>query len=246
MSNRQKPRNGAELLKAIEPQLAEVRTKICLRPDLVEEYNTAHDELDDLKTEGDRLRRQAEGSRGGRLASSKSAAEVENEQAQRKAAEKVRRIEQRMAKYEVEFVFHGMPKDQWRDLVDSNPPREGNQVDLFTGYNRAAVLDGAVRPSLVDPEFDDCETKDCEHDDCFSWQYLMRLLNAGQWDRMRDAASNANTGVAEVPKSQTASDILQKAAAASKQQSHSASAPAGSKAGSRAKSTTTTTPTESS
>lgn len=246
MSNKQKPRNGAELLKSIRPQLAEETTKICLRPDLLNEYNTAVVALQDLKDEGDRLRKRAEGSKGGRLASSKSPPEVENDAAQREAAEKVRGVEERMAEYEVEFVFQAIPKDRWRDLVDSHPPREDNQVDLYSGYNRDAVLDELVRPSLVDPVFDDCETKDCEHDDCGTWEMLVTLLNAGQWNRMRDTAAVVNNGVADVPKSQMASDILQRAAAASKPPSPSASAPAASKAGSRGKSTTTTTSAESS
>lgn len=230
MSNKRTPRNGAELLAQIQPQLAEVTIKLCLRPDLLNEYNTAVQELEELRAEGGRLRKQAEGSKGGRMASRKSPAERENDAQQEQAARKVRDIEERMAEFEAEFTFQGIPKDEWRDLVDSHPPREGHQVDLFTGYNRDAVLDQLVRPSLVDPEFDDV-----------SWKQLCDLLNAGQWNRLREAAAQANDGVAEVPKSQTASDILSRVAAASKQQSPSASPPAGSKGGSRGKSTTTTT-----
>lgn len=235
MSNTRKPRNGAELLKSIKPQLPEVTVKICLRPDLANEYDQAVAEMNRLEDEGDRLAKKSAGSKGGRLASSKTTEQLDNEQAQREAAQKVRDLEQKMAKYEVEFVFRAMPKDQWRDLVDSNPPREGNQIDLFSGYNRDAVLDGLVRPSLIDPEFDDD-----------SWQELSGLLNAGQWNRMRQAAGEANDGVVEVPKSKTASDILSRVAAESTPPSPSASAPAVSRGGSRRRSTTTTTPTESS
>lgn len=246
MSNTRKPRNGAELLKSVQPKLARDTANICLRPDLLNEYNQAVIELDRLRDEGERLAKEAGGSKGGRLASAKTPDQVENEQAQRKQAEKVRGIEDRMAKFEVPFEFEAMDKDKWRDLCDSNPPREGNQIDLYTGYNRDVVLDEAVRPSLMDPEFDDCDDNGCEHADCYTWQYLVRLLNFGQWNRMRDTAERVNNGVAEVPKSKTASDILSRVAAESTQPSPSESVPAASRAGSRKRSTTTTTPTESS
>lgn len=239
MSNTRKPRNGAELLKSIQPQMAEVSCKVCLRPDLLNEYNTEVEELDRLREEGDRLRKQAEASKGGRMASRKSPGELENERQQREAAERVRAVEERMAEYEVEFVFHGIPKDKWRDLVDANPPREDNQFDLLAGYNRDTLLDELVRPSLVDPEFDDCADQDCAHEDCFTWQYLAKLLNAGQWNRLRENARMANDGVAEVPKSRTASDILSKVAAASRPPETSESPPADSKAGSPSESSST-------
>lgn len=246
MANTKKPRNGAQLLKAIKPQLAEETTRVCLRPDLLTEYNTAVTELEELVEERDQLRKAADGSRGGRMASRTSPAEQDLLDRQRAAAQRVQDVEKRMADYEVEFTFRAMGKDKWRDLVDANPPREGNQIDFFEGFNRDAVLDASVRPSLVDPDFDDCSDTDCAHDNCGSWQMLLGLLNAGQWQRLRDTAGLVNRGVADAPKSQTASDILQKVAGESRPPETSESPPDASKARSRRKSTTTTTPTESS
>lgn len=246
MANTRKPRNGAELLKAIKPTLAEESCRVCLRPDLLEEYNAAQQHLEELTAERERLQREAGGSKGGRLASRTSEAEQAVADQQRAAAEKVQAIETKMADYEIEFWFRALDKDKWQDIVAANPPRDGDQLDMFSGYNRDAVLDECVRPSLFDPEFDDCAKRDCAHDDCGTWQALTKLINAGQWQRMRDTAGLVNNGVVDVPKSQTASEVLSKFADASKQPESGESPPAASKAGNRRRSTTTTTPTESS
>ena len=91
-----------------------------------------------------------------------------------------------------------MPKDRWRALCDDNPPRKGNDMDYYAGYNRDAVLDAAVRVCMVDPVFDD-ET----------WAEFVSFVNPSAWNELRTAVNDAN-GASKPPKSDLASRILAK------------------------------------
>lgn len=181
------PISGADLLKRIQPKLPEESTEICLRPDLLEAWDVATDELQDAV---------AKGMTGARVGS--------KPKAQKEAAEKVQAIEAEIAAASATFRFRALPKDEWRALCDDHPPRKGNEVDQFTGYDRDAVLDAAVRASLVDPVFDD-----------ESWAEFAQVVNAGEWEELRKTANSVNRGVVDPPKSALASQILTKRGTAS-------------------------------
>lgn len=174
------PISGAELLKRIQPKLPEESVEICLRPDLVEAWSDANDELQEAV---------AKGMAGARVNS--------KPKAQREAAERVQELEAEIAAHSAVFRFRGLPKDEWRALCDDHPPRKGNEVDGWTGYDRDAVLDEAVRRSLIDPVFDD-----------ESWADLMQVISSGEWDELRKTTNSVNRGVVEPPKSVLASQIL--------------------------------------
>lgn len=176
------PMSGADLLKRIRPVLAEESVEICLRPDLIEAWEAANEELQALT---------AQGLKGARVGS-KPTKQIEK-------AKQVQALEAEIEAASATFRFRALPKAEWRALCDDHPPRQGNDVDQWTGYNRDAVLDQAVRESLIDPEFDDV-----------SWANLMLAINGGEWDELRKTANKVNKGVTENPKSVLASMILTK------------------------------------
>ena len=176
------PISGAELLKRIQPKLAEESTVICLRPDLIEQWDEANEALQEAV---------AKGMTGARVGT-KPPAHTE-------AAEMVQAIEEEIEKSSATFRFRALPKDEWRALCDDHPPRKGNEVDQWTGYDRDAVLDEAVRRSLIDPVFDD-----------ESWAELGTVISSGEWEELRKVANSVNRGVVESPKSALALQILTK------------------------------------
>lgn len=185
------PISGAELLARIKPQLREEATEICLRPDLVEKWETARDELAEL-TAGNMLKPARVGSKP---------------QAAHDAVEKAREVqelEEQIAESSAWFRFRALPREEWQALCDDHPPRPMDQVDVMLGYNRAAVIDAAVRKCLIDPVFDDQ-----------SWTELVAVIAGGEWEELRRVVNSLNREKVEAGKSELASRILSKLADAS-------------------------------
>lgn len=180
------PVNGAELLARIKPTLAEESTEICLRPDLVDAWREANDELEAIVAAGPQ----------GRLGAKPAG--------QQEAAERVQALEAEMEGALATFRFRALPKDEFRALCDDHPPRKGNELDLYMGYNRDAVLDEAVRLCMTDPVFDDK-----------SWAEFVAVVNGGEWEELRRVVNSVNKGVHDAPKSVLASRILTRGAAGS-------------------------------
>lgn len=172
------PESGAEILARIKPKLMEDWVGICLRPDLVADFEEADSELGQAKVE-DAKRPPRAGSSG---------ASAKTKQLERR----VRKLKADIAKSEIRFVFRGLPRDQFRALCDEHPPRDGDQYDAYVGYNRTAVSDAMVQRCLVAPDFDDD-----------SWAELLDVIGAGQWLLMQKTAEHVNGAVIqEPPKSQ--------------------------------------------
>jgi hypothetical protein len=182
------PISGAELLKRIRPQLAEESVNICLRPDLIETWTEANEALQELV---------ADGMKGARLSS--------KPEGRKELAEQVQALEAEIEANSATFRFRALPKDRWRALCDDHPPRKGNEIDLYAGYDRDAVLDEAVRLSLIDPMFDN-----------ESWAEFTQVVNAGEWDELRKTVNSVNRGVVDAPKSALALRILTKPGDASR------------------------------
>ena len=199
------PLSGADLLARIKPRLAETKTQLCLRPDLLEAWEEANDDLEKKQADDQASQRLASGS------SSSSAA--------RKLAQKVQQIEAEIEASAVWFRFRAMPKDEWQALCAEYPPRKGDQFDVFAGYNRDAVVDAMVRVCMIDPIFIDCPRSpedECTHDDCGSWQAFLKVCNPSEWNNLRDTVQRVNQGVVDAPKSELASRILRRRASDSK------------------------------
>lgn len=179
-----KPMSGAELLKKIRPRLREDAVQVCLRPDLIEAWQDAEDAL-------------AEASARTMTAPARLSKKPAEAVDQRALAEQVQKLEAEIAAASVWFRFRALPQDQWRDLCDNHPPRDGDQLDIFAGYNRAAVMDRAVRDCLIDPVFDDD-----------SWAELTAVISNGEWEELRKTVASVNRDAVELPKSVLASRVL--------------------------------------
>lgn len=182
------PLNGAELLARIKPQMREESTQLCLRPDLLDAFEEADAEL---------VASRAADMSGNRLSDGESTKT-------RKLAEKVAALEAEIDASAITFRFKAMSKDKWRALCDTFPPRAKNELDVYAGYDRDAVLDTAVRLCMVDPVFDD-----------ESWAELVKNLNPSEWTELTDTVNSANRGVVDAPKSVLASQILARRASTS-------------------------------
>lgn len=182
------PQDGAALLARIKPVRNKKSTYLCLRPDLIDEYHAADEAL---------VSAIAEDASGNRLASGNRKRTVE-------LAERVQELEAQIEETQVKFTAQAMNKDEFRALCDQYPPRQGNQIDMIVGYDRDAVGDAMVRPCVIDPVFDDA-----------SWAQLVSTLNPSEWTELRRLVDEVNDSVVESPKSELASRILSRHAAAS-------------------------------
>lgn len=199
------PLTGAELLAAINPRLSERGARICLRPDLLTDWETLTEELGEASAEADRAHRSSTTKLGAKSSS-----------ALRDLAEKVQAVEEQIAASEVRFVFRAMAKDRWQELCDQHPPRPTDQVDQYVGYNRVAVADAAVRAALISPVFEDCTKPGCPHVECGSWQQFLSVCNPSEWGELRNVVDTLNGVVTGAPKSELASQILGGAGGASR------------------------------
>lgn len=187
------PRSGADLLARIQPTRKEVMVELCLRPDLLEEWEAAQQRLSEALVD--------DGAKG-RLSSGGTSA------ASKKRAAEVVAIEVRIEEVAARFYLRGMPKDEWRALCDNHPPRKGNDMDFMAGYDRDGVADAAVRACMYDPIFEDCTELGCDHEKCGSWQAFIKFINPSEWIELRKGATEANAAVVDAPKSELASRTL--------------------------------------
>lgn len=178
------PVNGAELLASIQPVLRTIRVQVCLRPDLLEQWEKLSVELAEA---------QAATATGARLAANKGATSKA-----KAAAKKLQALETEIDEKSPWFEFRALPNPDYQALCDRHPPRKDNQLDFFKGYNVEAVQNALVRECLIDPEF--------KSDD--DWKMLEQVCAPSQWAALRDAAVEANGGEVAVPKSVLASEVL--------------------------------------
>jgi hypothetical protein len=187
------PQDGAALLAKIKPRLREEVTHICLRPDLMQEYREVEDEL---------LEAQHKDKPPGRMAD-KPDGEIERLEARKLE------LEDEIEAVDLRVVMRAMPKDEWQALCEKHPPRKGNTVDLYSGYDVDAVEDAAIRLCMISPVFADCpivaKGEPCLHDDCGSWQAFVKVLNPTEWAELKRTVRAANQAVTETPKSRRAS-----------------------------------------
>jgi len=183
------PQSGADILARIKPRLREESTQICLRPDLLDAWEEANEELMASQQEDIAARRLASGtSEGTRL-----------------LAEKVQQIEAEIEENALRVTFRAIPKDEWTLLCEQYPPRIGNEIDAIVGYDRDGVADASVRACMVDPVFDDA-----------SWAEFVKVCNPGEWNELKNVAAQVNRAVTSVPKSAWAERALSKRAGGSK------------------------------
>lgn len=123
-----------DLLKGAK--LPEVSHEICLRADLVADF-----ELLEAKLEQARKRPRADSLAAG--------SEV------RELAARIEALQQEMQQGTQVFRLRALPKARWRALVAAYPPREGVDTDAQIGVNRDEFLPAMLRACVITPELTD-------------------------------------------------------------------------------------------
>lgn len=204
------PVSGRDVLARTRPRLKVASTFLCLRPDLIDAWQEAQEELQTQVAQDTAKQRLAGKGQQSRAAVAK--------------AKKVKDIEDQIEAVQIRFTMRGMDKPAYRLLKDRNPPREGNQVDAFAGYSTEGVRDEMVRECLIDPVFDDCLSDGCnhlahdedcpagcdEHGDCGSWEAFLLVCNPSEWEELQRLAEEVNGRQGGLPKSVLAASLLER------------------------------------
>lgn len=204
------PTSGKDLLARVRPRLKVGTTGLCLRPDLMDAWDAANEELTEQFVEDAGKTRLAGKQNQSRAAIAK--------------AKKVKAIEDEIEATEIRFTMRGLDKPAFRLLKDNNPPREGNHIDLYAGYNTEGVRDALVRECLIDPVFEDCELMACNHEqhdesceegcvdhgDCGSWQAFLLVCNPSEWEELQRLCEEVNGRAGGLPKSELAARLLER------------------------------------
>lgn len=159
-------------------KLPERTVPICLRGDLVAEFDDLERQLDDA------LHRPAtslEGDGSGAI------------------AERMEQLRQEMRQHSYLFRLRAMTRPRWHAFVAAHPPRrDGDEVDArdrIRGVNVETFFPALVRESVVDPTLDDAE-----------WSLLLdESLTDRQFDELANAAWALNRGEVDIPFSPVAS-----------------------------------------
>lgn len=181
-----------DALLSAEPKRPEDVVPVCLRGDLLAEWN--------------RLKALYDAGPG-----ADDEAMMHERAAKRKLADQMAKVEQEMRAGTIQVRLRalprrrksGMPKEQvvWHELVDAHPPRKGKDgkpdpADAQMGVNRTTFLDALVRPSIVEPELSDEQ-----------WENFNDRLSDGQFERLFWAAWNLNRSDIDVPFSRAVSTM---------------------------------------
>lgn len=169
--------------------------RVCLRGDLVAEWEAADRELTQARTE----QRGGDSKEGGGLTD---------------LVDKVRALEAQMNEHADEWVLRAMPRHKFRALVAAHPPRtdeDGEPVkqDKMLGLNRDTFFPELIRASVVTPELD-----------AEDWAWLLGDEEAGedgvltdrQFGDLEDTAWFLNRGEVDVPFSHAASLVTRDSA----------------------------------
>jgi hypothetical protein len=124
-------------------------------------------------------------------------------------------VDARLKAASVAFTLSGVEEAIWKATQLRHPPREGQQLDAYLGYDRDAARPDLIRVALVDPMPDDA-----------TWARLLKKLNAGQLDRLYRAAKLLNEEQdGQVPFSFAVSEVMRALSETSSAPEPSASAP---------------------
>lgn len=157
---------------------------ICLRGELVEEFERLDGELQEMarvETTAPSL------SSGGR---------------KRELAEKVEALRQEMLAKSVPFRLQAIGRKAWNKLNDSHPPREGNDSDRMRGFNDETFFPALIRATVVSPTLS-----------ADQWTKLLDVqLSPGQFETLAGAAWDLNRRGADIPFSRVALQTLGRSA----------------------------------
>lgn len=116
-------------------QLPEATEDICLRGDLVAEWEATEKQL-----------REAKATTTHTLAGSSEVRDL---------SRRVRELEEQMRGSTITVKLRAHPRPDWAKLVAAHPPREGNKGDKVMQVNQETFYDALVKASIVEPAMDD-------------------------------------------------------------------------------------------
>lgn len=162
-------------------KLPERTVPICLRGDLVAEWEAAERDLGRAQKQPDDS---MEGVGAGAL------------------AERIEALQVEMSEHTDNFRLRALPRHVFRTMVVAHPPRtdENNEIrreDVQLGVNRDTFFPALIRASVIEPELDDAD-----------WEALIGeagVLTDRQFGDLEDAAWFLNRGEVNVPFSHAAS-----------------------------------------
>lgn len=111
-------------------RLPERSVALCLRGDLVAEFEALDRRLEQLPGRGDALNSSAE---------------------YLQVARDIETVRQDMAAASVEFRLRALPRRRWNQLLLDHPPRVDSDTDKAVGINEATFYDALIAESIVDP-----------------------------------------------------------------------------------------------
>jgi hypothetical protein len=87
------------------------------------------------------------------------------------------------------FVFATMPYGQWRELAEAHPPTDEQKADnRYLDFNPDTFPAAAVAASSISPELDEADG-----------EWLRENLPRAEFDRLFQAAMQANVGGSSIP-----------------------------------------------
>lgn len=160
-------------------KLPEATVDVCLRGDLVAEWEVAEKQLQELQ--------QAEAKRTLAGSPEESA-----------AVARVRELEEQMRSSTITVTLRALRRPDWARLIADHPPRDGNKGDQAMQVNQSTLFEALVKVSIVSPEMDDARC-----------QRFLDALTDAQFDGLATKAWNLNRRDVDVPFSRTASRITE-------------------------------------
>lgn len=135
-------------------------------------------------------------------------------------AEELSELQSVMAAFTYRFTFRALPRKLWRDLVESHPPRDGHPEDRVNGVNMDVFPVLLIAMSCVDispintaPDIPADAGPVLSETDAAE---MAERLTDGQIMTMFGCAAKLNRAQVDLPKSETASEIMARLAPKSK------------------------------
>lgn len=163
-----------------EAQLPRRSVPLCLRGDLVAEWQ-------DLE----RRFKQANSAADEDTLASKNSAEAVD------LARQMADLEEQMRAATRVFRLQAKPRNEWRELLNQHPPREGNEQDAQTDFNRETFPIAAVAACCIMPKMTVAQAE----------RLVEEKLSDGQWNELFAHVWAMHAGSVDVPFSLAASAI---------------------------------------
>lgn len=153
-----------------EAQLPEDVVEVCLRGDLVAQFNTLQQQLAAVSDP-------PPGS--GSLAGNPAKAELR---------QKLDAVALRMRRATQKFTLRALSDRAYSEFLAQHPPRPEDHRDMALGYNRETMGPALLRMSVVDPKVTAPQ-----------WERLRDKLSPGEWAKLDLAARNLNFSEISIP-----------------------------------------------